>query len=302
MAALAAQSAMLRLWKMTASLNAFLGPFCGQKWQAWLTFHGLSISIWLPNASVRNWAVIFRLNMKTWFPELFVWVILRGIILIFLYLALLPWPCFAMQPRPCAHTPSMCRHLPLWSVAWERNDHNGHVTFWCLMEMQLSYSYYMVLNGIEWYNMVSWYYMVLHGIITVHLLRSRGTNITNVAHTKKTKRPAVESASTLSLNHALGWHLDNHDSQHWFNKNRFPYTELVVALNSPTQRTARISTPATSKKLGLRGRGRPTPLASSRSRGSQCARHHVAERIELHRVCKIKAMMNRYEGWIPKLM
>ena len=78
------------------------------------------------------------------------------------------------------------------------------------MEMQLSYSYYMVLNGIEWYYMVSWYhgitwyYMVLHGIITVHLLRSRGTNITNVAHTKKTKRPAVESASTLSLNHALG--------------------------------------------------------------------------------------------------
>jgi hypothetical protein len=46
--------------------------------------------------------------------------------------------------------------------------------------------------------------MVLHGIITVHLLRSRDTNITNVAHTKKTKRPAVESASTLSLNHALG--------------------------------------------------------------------------------------------------
>ena len=160
MAALAAQSAMLWLWKMTASLNAFLGPFCGQKWQAWLTFHGLSISISLPNASVRNWAVIFRLNMKTWFPELFVWVILRVIILIFLYLALLPWPCFAMQPRPCAHTPSMCRHLPLWSVAcWERNDHNGHVTFWCLMEMQLSYSYYMVLNGITVHGI-----MVLHGI------------------------------------------------------------------------------------------------------------------------------------------
>lgn len=157
--------------------------------------------------------------------------------------------------------------------------------------------YWMVLQ-----YMVSWYYMVLHGIITVHLLRSRDTNITNVAHTKKTKRPAVESASTLSLNHALGWHLDNHNSQHWFNKNRFPYTELVVALNSPTQRTARISAPATSKKLGLRGRGRPTPLASSRSRGSQCARHHVAEWIELHRVCKIKATTNRHEGWIPKLM
>ena len=94
-------------------------------------FHGLYIDIiWLANSSVRNWAVIVRLNMKNLiqFPELFVCHcpgVIQFCVFSFLSDSILPsWRCLAIE-AVCTH--ALCVgtcHCGRLGKKWSQWSHN----------------------------------------------------------------------------------------------------------------------------------------------------------------------------------